>query len=381
MNDLKARIDKYYATRTKQKGGILKDYFIIRGKQHSIFLHDNDYLGLTNDSDILRAQVSDLQQAYGISSMKSSMFLTDSDPHFQLEQEMGKWFGKQCILTQSGYAANVGLMHGICQPGTPVYVDQFLHASFYDGLAARRAKVHLNKPNDSAELEANIIKHGPGIILIESVYSTTGDFAPIEEIIRIKQEHACILVVDESHSLGLYGPIGLLHSKGLQNHVDYVTASLSKAYCTRAGIIFATDITFVKENSFHYIFSSALGRNDIVRIKAMWEIIKAADHRRTKLHQISHHMRQELSKVADLVNIHSNLPSAIITLRARDEEEMARLHQHLSAKGILSSPFCYPATSLKHPIVRLTLNHNVSVEDVQTVVRALVGFQTQSARL
>ncbi|KAH1593639.1 hypothetical protein KXX44_008032 [Aspergillus fumigatus] len=242
MEDLRERIHIYFETRTKEKGGVIRDYIATPSMQHSIFLCDNDYLNLINHRDVIQCQVDDLESSVGRGVVKSSFFLSDEDPHSWLEKDMGDWFGKECYLAQSGYAANVGLMHAICRPGVNAYVDQFLHMSFYDGLAARHVNVHSNKHNDFAQLEANIRKHGPGVIIVESLYSISGALAPLEQIVRIKKQYACVLVIDESHSFGVLGSKGFVHMMGLQDDVDFVTASLAKAYATRAGIIFASTV-------------------------------------------------------------------------------------------------------------------------------------------
>ena len=51
-----------------------------------------------------------------------------------------------------------------------------------------------------------------------------------------------MLIVDESHSLGLYGEqgCGLVNELGIRDQVQIVTASLAKAFAGRAGIIFAS---------------------------------------------------------------------------------------------------------------------------------------------
>ncbi|PKX91503.1 PLP-dependent transferase [Aspergillus novofumigatus IBT 16806] len=269
--------------------------------QHSIFLCDNDYLNLINHKDVIQRQVDDLESSVGRGVAKSSFFLSDGDPHSCLEKDMGDWFGKECYLAQSGYAANVGLMHAICRPGVNAYVDQFLHMSFYDGLAARHVNVHSNKHKNFAQLEANIRMHGPGVTMVESVYSISGALAPLEQIVRIKKQYSCVLVVDESHSFGVSGSKGYAHMMGLQDRVVFATASLAKAYAIRAGIIFTSNALHVKENSFTYIFSSGLMRNDIVWICAIWEVVKAANDRRRKLLDASHLLRTEVSKVADVI--------------------------------------------------------------------------------
>jgi CAI-1 autoinducer synthase len=374
MEELNGRIHDYFQTRTKGKGGVIKDYLATPQTRHSIFLGGNDYLNLVNNEEVVRCQVEDLQHGAGRGVVMSSAFLTDEDPHFQLEKDLGDWYGKECQLAQSGYAANVGLIHAICKPGMNVYIDMFLHMSFYDGFAARRVKVHSNKPNNVSELEANIQKHGPGLIIIESVYSINGAFAPLEEVVRIKKQYGCVLIVDESHSFGLYGSKGYVHMKGLEDDVEFVTASLSKAFATRAGIVFGSNAAFLKENSFAYVFSSALMRNDIIRIRAMWEVIKTADDRREKLFKASVLLRNEVSKVTKVVKVPGSLPPAIISLPVKDEEQMAALHRHLSSRGILAAPFAYPATAPNHPIIRFTCHSDITPEDVFMVTSALSEF-------
>jgi len=290
----------------------------------------------------------------------------------------------ECHLAQSGYAANVGLMHAICTPEVPVYVDHLLHMSFYDGLAARRVCIYTSPPNDTIALEANICKYGPGVICVESVYSTTGTIAPLIEIVRIKQEHGCVLVVDESHSLGIVGAEGrgCVNALHLLDGVDFVTASLAKAFATRAGVVFGRHSTdFVRENSLVYIFSSALMHNDIVRIRAVWDIIRTADHRRDQLLQATRQLRSSLATVAPLIPVQEVsspdgviMASALICLRTRDEEEMTQLHQHLSAHGILAAPFFAPTTSRKQPIVRLTVHSHITPEDIAKVVSFVAEF-------
>lgn len=374
MDLLQNRVQTYFQSRTKGGNGILKDYISTPDKSHRIFYCDNDYLNLSSHESVLLDQIQDLEASIGRGIMRSSVFLNDEDPHTQLERDMGNWFGKSCYLAQSGYAANVGLMHAICSKGQNVYVDKNVHMSFYDGLAARQAKIHTNKPNDMTQLEANIREHGSGMILVESIYSNTGDYAPLGEIVRIKKKYNCILVVDESHSFGVCGSIGFVHLRGLDQDVDFVTASLAKAYATRAGIVFAPHALYVKENSFPYIFSSALTRNDIIRIRAVWEVVKAADDRRARLLSASKLLCKDLSSIGRLSETHSSTPSHIVCIKVRNEEEMARLHRYLSSMGILTAPFFYPAVPVREPILRLTIHCDISKTDIQTTSAVIATF-------
>ncbi|KAL3472248.1 pyridoxal phosphate-dependent transferase [Aspergillus californicus] len=384
--DHSAQVKKYFQLRTKDHNGIMKDIMYTSEKEHSIIVCDNDYLNLVHHKDVVTKQANDLlDSSVARDTIKSSIFISEFDPHTALEKDIAAWYGKDCYLAQSGYAANVGVMHAICTPGMNVYIDRFLHASFYDGLAARKVKVHVFLPNNAADLEKKIQENGPGLILIESVYSTSGSFAPLEEIVTIKKKHNCLIVVDESHSLGLYGSEGrgLLYDKGLVSDVEYVTASLAKAFATRAGIVFTNHTTYAKENAFPFIFSSGLVQNDIVRIRAIWEVIKPADDRRARLMRISAFLREELSKFRGIQVVNSeSAPCPIIgVFVGGDEETLVRFHRFLSKKGILAAPFIAPATSKKFPVLRFSLHCDITIEQGAAIVRAFKDWRFFGCKL
>ena len=62
--------------------------------------------------------------------------------------------------------------------------------------------------NDGAHLQRQLDKHGPGIIIVDALYSTNGSVAPLLEMVEIAERSGSMLIVDESHSLGTHGPQG-----------------------------------------------------------------------------------------------------------------------------------------------------------------------------
>ncbi|MFD3555935.1 aminotransferase class I/II-fold pyridoxal phosphate-dependent enzyme [Streptomyces goshikiensis] len=112
------------------------------------------------------------------------------------------------ILCQSGWAANTGLLQALARPGMPVYIDVLAHMSLWEGARIAGATVHRFRHNDIAHLRRRIGDTGPGIILVDSLYSTDGSVCPIPEAAEVAEETGCVLVVDESHSLGTHGARG-----------------------------------------------------------------------------------------------------------------------------------------------------------------------------
>ncbi|KAF9350598.1 hypothetical protein BGX26_011260, partial [Mortierella sp. AD094] len=361
QNDMQAihreRVANYFKSRSENDQGAISEYLLADTSEASVFVHNNDYLRLADNLYVTGRQVEQLETC-SQRAFFSSTLLEDDTLHLKLESSLSQYYGKECILTQSGYVANTGLMHAICEPGMHIYTDKFTHASFFDGLRAKGTKLHVSPHNDLAHMEANMKKHGPGLIIIETLYSSNGTFAPVEEVIALKYKYGCILVVDESHTLGIYGTHGYLHMLGVEDDVDYITASLAKTFCTRAGIIMGSSALFVKENSLPYIFSSALTENDIVRLECMLEVIKNADDRRERLMRVSHELREGLVPIANVIR--TPIPSPIICLEVESELKVAKLNRHLALKGITAAVFVWPTRPRDLPVVRMTAHSELT---------------------
>lgn len=204
---------------------------------NSIRLDGNDYLGIAGHPDIVRAQIACLQHS-NESVIQSGVFLLDAHPCRTLEASLAAWVGKEDgFVCQSGYSANVGLLQAIADEQTPVYLDSLAHTSLWEGARAARAPAHAFRHNDPEHLSRMIERHGPGVVVVDSVYSTTGALCPLVRMVEVVEQHGCTILVDESHSLGTHGPqgAGLCAELGLTDRVHFITASLAKAFAGRAG--------------------------------------------------------------------------------------------------------------------------------------------------
>ena len=121
----------------------------------SIRLDGNDYLGLSGNPDIVRAQMASLQHS-NESVIQSGVFLLDAHPCRTLEASLAAWVGKEDgFVCQSGYSANVGLLQAIADEQTPVYLDSLAHTSLWEGVRAARAPAYAFRHNDPAHLLAH----------------------------------------------------------------------------------------------------------------------------------------------------------------------------------------------------------------------------------
>lgn len=354
---LKRRIEREFAARWKDQWG---GKFILHGKPAlpgAVRLDGNDYLAVTGHPRIVQAQVNALREDTE-AVVQSGVFLLDDHPARAFEKAMAQWLGKEdTFLCQSGYAANLGLLQIIADETTPVYLDGLAHMSLWEGARAAKAPAHAFRHNDPEHLERMIAAHGPGVVVVDSVYSTTGALCPLRAVVEVAEKHDCIIVVDESHSMGTHGPqgAGLCAQLGLTHRVHFITASLAKAFAGRAGFFTAPAAMryYVLISAYPNIFSSSLLPHEIAGLGATLQVIRDADDARRRLHANTRRLRGTLADAGYPIHLGTE---QIIALEAGTEPAAMRLRDVLEARGIVGAIFCAPATSRNRAMVRLTLH-------------------------
>jgi len=334
----------------------------------AIMLQSNDYLNISSHPFIREAQLEVLQKA-GNEPVMSAVFLHEGSDKYFFEQAMAEFTGyESSILCQSGWAANVGLMQVIADQSTPVYIDFFTHMSLWEGVKISGASPYAFRHNDPVHLERLIKEHGQGIVLFDSLYSTNGDIAPLVDIIEIANRYDCVSVVDESHSIGTYGPhgAGLVASLGLSEKVHFITASLAKAFAGRAGIIICSKnfAKYYPYMAFPAIFSSALLHYEISGLQATLDVIKKDDFRREKLHENAEYFREGLRNLG--YNISSQ--SQIVSIEGGLESDTELLRDALEKRGVFGSVFMAPATPKTRSLMRFSVHSGLEKSELQYVL-------------
>ncbi len=354
---LQARIEREFLPRWN---GVWGGKFVLHGRApgpNAVRLDGNDYLGVTGHPEIVRAQVDAITKSSEF-VVQSGVFLLQQHPSRLLEQTLADWVGKDdAFLCQSGYSANVGLLQSIADPHTPVYIDTMAHTSLWEGAHAARAPAHAFRHNDPDHLDRMMTKKGPGVAVVDSVYSTTGAVCPLKDMVEVVEKHGGMIMVDESHSLGTHGPAGagLCAELGLTERVHFISASLAKSVAGRAGFFTAPASMryYILSSSYPNIFSSCLLPPEIAGLKATVDVLRAADASRERLRAITRRVRQFLSDMG--YPIHQGTEQ-IIALEAGTEPETMALRDALEERGVFGAIFCAPATSRNRALVRLTLN-------------------------
>ena len=217
--------------------------------------------------------------------------------------------------------------------------------------------------------------------MVDSIYSSIGTFCPLPELVKIGKDQGCLIVVDESHSLGLFGEEGkgLVNQHDLADQVDFITASLAKAFAGRAGIAFmpksvAQSFPFLANQA---IFSSCLLPQDIAALDMTLDIIRhEADDSRKNLQKNATILRQGLGNFGYSIKSQSH----IVSLIAGSEANTEVLRDLLEENDIFGSVFCWPATPKNGSLVRLSLNTSIGQKEIERIlsvceqIHSEVGF-------
>ncbi|MFP5393442.1 MAG: alpha-hydroxyketone-type quorum-sensing autoinducer synthase, partial [Gammaproteobacteria bacterium] len=293
------RMNLHYIDRVQQLLGGEHLHVWAPAPAHALMLAGNDYLCISGEPSLLRAQARCLgEQPAGM--LMSSVFLQEGSAQHRLEARLAAFMGAEdCVLAQSGFAANVGLLQTIAEPGVPVYLDMLAHASLWEGVQSAQATGVAFLHNDAQHLARQVARHGAGIIVVDALYSTNGSVAPLHEIVAIAERSGSILIVDESHSLGTHGPggAGIVVGMGLAERVHFRTASLAKAFAGRAGLLTCSSRFkgYFLSESRHAIFSSCLLEHELAWFDAALSFIEQADARRLALHGTAAYVRAGLT--------------------------------------------------------------------------------------
>jgi CAI-1 autoinducer synthase len=354
---LRRRIDTEFKSRWENEWG---RKFVTHGRApgpDAVHLDGNDYLAVTGHPAIVQAQLDVLRHNQQF-VVQSGVFQLDGSPASRFEKALAEWLGKEGgLLCQSGYTANLGLIQVIANADTPAYVDSLAHMSLWEGVRAANAPAHAFRHNDPEHLDRMAARHGPGLVIVDSVYSTTGALCPLAEIVDIAERHGCMILVDESHSLGTHGPQGrgLCAELGLTHRVHFITASLAKSFAGRAGYFTLPHELrpYLMCHSYPSIFSSCLLPHEVAGLHATLGVICDSDGAREKLRRNTKRMRGSL---ADMGYPIQQGTEQIISLEAGAEIDTLALRDALEERGVFGAVFCAPATARNRSMVRLTLN-------------------------
>ena len=316
-------------------------------------LSSNNYLGLANHPAI-RAAAKDAIDRYACGSGASRLISGNMTLHLELEESIAKLKGAEAALVfNSGFQANVGLLSTLVGEGDVIFSDALNHASIIDGCRLSRAEALIYPHCDLDRLESDLRrtqKNSKKLIVTETVFSMDGDIAPVREIADLAARHGAVVMVDEAHATGVFGPNGggIVEEMGLGGQVLIQMGTLGKALggfgAYVAGSRNLRDLLINRCRSF--IFTTSLPPVVIAMAKAAIDIIKKEPQRRRALRDNSQTLREGLERMGFSLG---RSGSQILPLMVGDSAKCMNLAERLLQNGVFAQgirpPSVPPGTS------------------------------------
>ena len=237
---------------------------VIRGKD-TILLGTYNYMGMTFDPDVIAAGKEALEK-FGSGTNGSRMLNGTFHDHMEVEQALRDFYGTTgAIVFSTGYMANLGIISTLAGKGEYVILDADSHASIYDGCQQGNAEIVRFRHNSVEDLDkrlGRLPKEPAKLVVLEGVYSMLGDIAPLKEMVAVAKKHGAMVLVDEAHSMGFFGPNGrgVYEAQGLEGQIDFVVGTFSKSVGTVGGFVVSNHPKFeaVRLACRPYIFTASL---------------------------------------------------------------------------------------------------------------------------
>jgi len=347
--------------------------------QRMVNFSANDYLGLAADQRVVEAAIRATRDGWGAGA--SPLVTGRSEWHARLEKKLAQLEGVEAaLLFPTGFAANLGAIPALVGEGDLLLADAKNHASLIDGCRLARAERRVYRHNDADAL-ARLLEETAGfrrrLIVTDSLFSMDGDLAPLDRIAQLALEHDAMLMVDEAHATGVWGPNGrgaVEHFSQQHPHVEQAatirTGTLSKALGSLGGFVCGSRslIDWLANSARSYVFSTAAPAATAAAALAALEIVEQQPNRRTELLARATRLRAALQAEGWDTG---QSTSQIVPILIGDPERTMRLAAGLGEAGFRVPGIRPPSVPEGESLLRVSLCHGHTDDDIAQLVATL----------
>jgi len=335
----------------------------------------NNYLGLSSHPEVIAAAHAGLDaRGYGMSSVR--FICGTQDLHRELENDLSAFLGTEdTLLFPSCMDANAGFFEACLGEQDVMIADRLVHASIVDGMRLCKAAQDTYKHSDMGHLEEKLQEHQDKrhrMIITDGVFSMDGDFAKLDEIVKLAERYNAMVCVDDSHATGFIGPTGRgTHEHfGVMGRVDVITTTLGKALGGASGGCVSGRrelVEMCRQRARPYLFSNAVPPVIVAGALKVLELISATTERRDKLEWNAEYWRELLTDAGFDLKPGESPIVPVMLYNAKLAQDFAR---DLFDQGVYAVGFFFPVVPKGQARIRTQLSAAHEKHHLDTAIAA-----------
>ncbi|WP_170785646.1 8-amino-7-oxononanoate synthase [Ruegeria lacuscaerulensis] len=344
----------------------------------------NDYLGLAPSPELAEAAQHALSRGVPLGSGGSRLLRGNHPEHEALEQFAASFFGAEAALFMGGgFQANQAIFSSLPAAGDLILHDALVHASAFEGMRTGRADTRGFAHNDLADARRVLTQwrteggSGQVWVAVESVYSMEGDLAPLVDFATLARDHDAVLVVDEAHATGVFGPQG----RGLAHGLDADVLTLhtcGKGLGVAGGLICGPRVIIdtLINRARPFIFATAPSPFNAALVRAALELLsndpiwtQQAQDRIAHAHSVAHS-----AGIAPQA-----LTSQIIPVILGDDASTMATAARLQEQGFDIRGIRPPTVPKGTSRLRISITGNVTKSEISALFETLSRYRKEAA--
>jgi 8-amino-7-oxononanoate synthase len=334
-----------------------------------------NYLSLAADPRVVHAAQQALAE-HGASSGGARLISGNLPVHEALERELARFLGcEAALLFSTGYMANLGVLTALAGPGDLIASDALNHASVIDACRLSGAAVEVFAHGDAQALRRALARPAARrrIVALDGVYSMDGDVAPLAELVPVAREHDALVVLDDTHGIGVLGAQGRGAAELTGVQVDATVGNLGKAFGSFGGFVAGSARLreWLVNRARSFIFTCALPPASSAAALAALRIAQAEPQRRKALLERAAQLREGLRALGFDTGASC---THIVPVLVGDERAAMEMTERLLERGVFAQGIRYPSVPRGGARLRMTPIASHEPAHVAQVLAAFAGL-------